>query len=163
MTYPEDYKRWADNRSTLTALNAVMKPFEDVISAANLEAEEGQEQIDLDGDMTEQTFKTVFDLGVDHLKSNVIPHVYTNGKSQQRFGQCHWSSFRQWVKPAVTMKTGNAAACKYLALQITTAGEFEREADISNVSTASHRSNSGNLNRGSHVSGHGGRNSDRQI
>ena len=105
-----------------------MKPFEDVISAANLEAEEGQEQIDLDGDMTEQTFKTVFDLGVDHLKSNVIPHVYTNGKSQQRFGQCHWSSFRQWVKPAVTMKTGNAAACKYLALQITTAGEFEREA-----------------------------------
>ena len=59
---------------------------------------------------------------------NVIPHVYTNGKSQQRFGQCHWTSFRQWMKPAVIMKTGNEAACKYLALQITTAGGFERGA-----------------------------------
>ena len=128
-TYPADHQRWVDNKSTLTALNAVMKPFDDVISAANSEAGEGQEPIDLDDEnMTEQTFKTVFDLGVAHLQKNVIPHVYTNGNSQQRFGQCHWTSFRQWMKPAVIMKTGNQAACKYLALQITTAGGFEREA-----------------------------------
>ena len=64
LTYPKDHKRWVDNKSTLTALNAVMKPFDDVISAANLEAEEGQEQIDLDGNVTGQTFKTVFDPGL---------------------------------------------------------------------------------------------------
>ena len=133
--YPKEHDLWTENKRTLTKLTALMAVFEEAVLATNLAATEAAEEagdepglFDLEGDMSEQTFTAVFKLGVTHLQTNVIPHVYENSKSQQRWGQNQWTSFRQWVKPAVIMKAGNDPACKYLALRIVSATGFERTA-----------------------------------
>ena len=69
----------------------------------------------------------VYQLGIDYLKTEIIPHVYSNSKSQERFGQYHWSVFRQWIKLAMIMKYGNERACKNLASRIKNSDYFKSD------------------------------------
>ena len=137
---PAEHEVWKDDKARLTTLSAPMQVFDEAVLAANFEAEEAAaeegedgeqpraEQIDVDEVMSEQVFNTVCRLGVDHLRTNVIPHVYQNCKSQQRWGQNKWTTFRQWVKPAVIMRDGNDTACKHMALRMVSGAAFERTA-----------------------------------
>ena len=125
----QEHSRLKVNKDALTAMKTVMRTFEEAVLVANAVVEESAdntlEPVDMDSPMTEEVFKTVFELGIGHLKTNVIPHVYSNSKSQNRFGQCKWMSFHTWLKPSAIMKTGNASACRHLAQRITESDAYD--------------------------------------
>ena len=133
-TYPERLAAWKIKKATLTQLAAVMLMFEEAVEAANTAAAEQAALDEVDADLidltvsnvSEETFKRIHALGLDHLQTEVIPHVYRN-TAQNRFGQCRWTSFHQWVKPAVIMMDGNEEACKYLALRISSQNGFKKD------------------------------------